>query len=158
MGYASHACTDVVSAQDCFDTGQDTLLTVQTDAEDALGWVIKLEDHGSSAVWPARCGDPSLFSYGATVLSECLLVRTIGPGGQLSPKAHRTYLIDIPYDLIWSQSYKIIENRAISRTCASIGGNSQGAGAARESFRRGSSPSSDAVRVGNDGGRSWNCV
>lgn len=81
--YESHACADVISAQDCFDTGQNTLLTVLTEDDDALGWVIK-QERGAAAVWPARCGDPSLYSYADSVLDGCLLVRKIGPGGLLS--------------------------------------------------------------------------
>jgi hypothetical protein len=82
--YEGHPCEEVVSAQDCFDTGQDTLLTVSTEDDDALGWVIELEGRGTRAVWPARCGDPSLYSYADSVLHGCLLVRKIGPGGLLS--------------------------------------------------------------------------
>jgi hypothetical protein len=82
--YDNHACADVISAQGCFDTGQNTLITVLTDDDDALGWVIEFEERGWSAVWPARCGDPSLYSYADNMFLRCLLVQKIGPGGLLS--------------------------------------------------------------------------
>lgn len=85
MQYRDHACADVISAQDCFDTGQDTLLTVQTQADDdALGWLIKREGRELGAVWPSRCGDPSLYDHSASLLQECVLVSKIGAGGLLS--------------------------------------------------------------------------
>lgn len=84
MGFGSHACGEVISAQDCFDTGQDTLLTVLTEDDDAIGWVIEVEGGYGGAVWPARCGGPSVYGYGPTLLQACALIRTIGPGGLLS--------------------------------------------------------------------------
>lgn len=87
LGYVTHSCAQVVAAQDCFDTGQDTLLVVLSEDDDALGWVIEPESGGPSAVWPARCGDPSLYGYGDTLLHSCVLVRKIGPGGLLSERA-----------------------------------------------------------------------
>lgn len=83
--FASHACAAVIAAQDCFDTGQDTLLSLklhETQSEATVGWLVQSPYLGSSAVWPARCGAPSLYIHRQQHL--CMQVQRIGAGGRLS--------------------------------------------------------------------------
>jgi len=75
-GYDQSPCPDVVRAQDCFDTGQDTLFTFDVSDPRAIGWLIRNE------VWPARCGKPSYYGYHAPP-QPCFDVRAIGTGGVL---------------------------------------------------------------------------
>jgi hypothetical protein len=87
-GFDDHPCADVISAQDCFDTGQDTLITFYTDDDDAVGWLVQAESGGSQVLWPARCGDPSVYGYGTSALNACYELRAIGPGGVASEPRH----------------------------------------------------------------------
>lgn len=80
------ACPEVTNAQDCFDTGQSTLLSFDVEQpESALGWLLTNSYKGSSSVWPARCGRPSVYVRAPN--TDCYQVQWIGPGGQLSPAA-----------------------------------------------------------------------
>jgi hypothetical protein len=83
-GLSYHSCTDVIAAQDCFDTGQNALLSLEVEVEDdeTLGWLLKTSYQGSSAVWPARCGLPSVYIHHQESL--CHQVQRIGAGGRLS--------------------------------------------------------------------------
>jgi len=79
---ATELCRKVLAAQDCFDTGQDTLLTFEVEDDEAIAWLV-LEDYlGESTVWPASCGEPSLMVGGAATV-RCKDVSAIGPGGVL---------------------------------------------------------------------------
>jgi len=83
--FVSHDCADVIAAQDCFDTGQDALLSLhveQMQADVTLGWLLRTRYEGSSAIWPARCGAPSVYTHRQESL--CFQVQRIGPGGRLS--------------------------------------------------------------------------
>jgi hypothetical protein len=71
-------CPEVVAAQDCFDQGQDTLLTFDVPPSSGPGYLVDGE------LWPARCGDPMLFTSEYAATSRCHEVRAIGPGGLLS--------------------------------------------------------------------------
>ena len=74
-GYAQATCPEVINAQACFDTGQDTLFTFDVTEASAIGWLVHRQ------LWPARCG-PAYFSYSAPP-NPCFEVRAIGSGGLL---------------------------------------------------------------------------
>ena len=83
--FIMHDCADVIAAQDCFDTGQDALLSLEVKElqQDAtIGWLLRTPYAGSSVVWPARCGAPSVYSHRRESL--CFQVQRIGAGGRLS--------------------------------------------------------------------------
>jgi hypothetical protein len=85
MDFAAHDCADVIAAQDCFDTGQDALLSLEVEgsqADDTVGWLLRTRYLGSSAIWPARCGAPSVYLHRQESL--CFEVQRIGAGGKLS--------------------------------------------------------------------------
>jgi|GEM_PF-6272096 len=85
MDFAAHDCADVIAAQDCFDTGQDALLSLNVEAsqaDDTVGWLLQTRYLGSSAIWPARCGAPSVYLHRQDSL--CFEVQRIGAGGKLS--------------------------------------------------------------------------
>jgi hypothetical protein len=85
VGRASHACGDVISAQDCFDTGQDTLIEFEVAPNDeAIAWLVQSAS-GSSTSGPLDCGKPALFTYGDRVLG-CVDIQAVGKGGALSEK------------------------------------------------------------------------
>lgn len=75
---AASPCPNVVAAQDCFDMGQNTLLTFDVPETSGPGYTVDGE------LWPARCGDPSLFVYEDATNARCHDVRVIGAGGLLS--------------------------------------------------------------------------
>lgn len=81
MGWPDgHACEDVIAAQDCFDTGQDTLLTFDVTAQpEAVAWLVTNEYAGASTLWPASCGNPAVYGGG----EGCFDLRAVGPGGAL---------------------------------------------------------------------------
>jgi hypothetical protein len=75
----------VIAAQDCFDTGQDALLSLnveESQPDDTVGWLLQTSYLGSSAIWPARCGAPSVYLHRQESL--CFEVQRIGAGGKLS--------------------------------------------------------------------------
>jgi hypothetical protein len=77
------SCADVIGAQDCFDTGQDTLVRFDVDStRETLGWLVRTAYEGASNVWPARCGQPGIYLHGPS--SQCFHVQRIGAGGRLS--------------------------------------------------------------------------
>lgn len=83
--FAAHDCADVIAAQDCFDTGQDALLSLNVEEnqpDDTVGWLLQTRYLGSSVIWPARCGAPSVYLHRQESL--CFEVQRIGAGGKLS--------------------------------------------------------------------------
>src|SRR6185503_16587842 len=53
---AEPVCPEIIAAQDCFDTGQNTYLTFEVeDDPDALGWLVSHDTADAIAVIPARC-------------------------------------------------------------------------------------------------------
>lgn len=85
--FADHDCADVIAAQDCFDTGQNALLSLDVEAnaahaDETIGWLLQASYHGSSAIWPSRCGAPSVYIRDRESL--CHHVQRIGAGGRLS--------------------------------------------------------------------------
>lgn len=83
--FLQHDCAEVIAAQDCFDTGQNALLTLEleeTQPDETVGWLLRTGYHGSSAIWPARCGSPSVYIHEQESL--CHQVQRIGVGGRLS--------------------------------------------------------------------------
>jgi hypothetical protein len=75
-----HRCVQIISAQDCFDTGQDTLASFDIQGE-ALAWVVQSDYLGESTVWPATCGAPAVFGH---AFADCFQVSALGRGGLLS--------------------------------------------------------------------------
>ncbi|HEY6879250.1 MAG TPA: MYXO-CTERM sorting domain-containing protein [Polyangiales bacterium] len=68
---------EIVGAQDCFDMGQDTLITLHPERPAELGYVI------DGVVWPARFEDPSRYVQALRSNGKCIDVQPIGPGGLL---------------------------------------------------------------------------
>ena len=85
-GFTSHECAAVIQAQDCFDTGQNTLVTLELHDLDApRAWLITTGYPGTSNVWPQRCGAPAIFSHNGP--APCFEVSAIGDGGSLGDVA-----------------------------------------------------------------------
>lgn len=81
-------CTDVISAQDCFDTGQDTLLSFNASNPDAIGWLARRDIAEGSHLIPARCDAPALFVHKPKERA-CYAITAIGAGGLLAePKEY----------------------------------------------------------------------
>ena len=83
--FVTHECAAVIAAQDCFDTGQDALLSLkveETQPDATVGWLLQTRYAGSSVIWPARCGAPSVYVHNQDEL--CFEVQRIGAGGRLS--------------------------------------------------------------------------
>lgn len=76
---STSTCLDIVNAGECFDTGQDVLLTFDVSSPNAIGWLV----HGKP--WPARCGKPATYAYDSFAPGHCPQVAPIGPGGLLGP-------------------------------------------------------------------------
>jgi hypothetical protein len=79
----THACADVISAQGCFDTGQDA--TIELDiapGTDAIAWLVHT-DVGENTLWPATCGMPALVVH-STFGIGCADIQAVGKGGALS--------------------------------------------------------------------------
>ncbi|MDB4987298.1 MAG: hypothetical protein JWN04_2476 [Myxococcaceae bacterium] len=68
-------CPEVVHAQDCFDTGQNTLLSFEVTAPQVIGWIAE------GKLWPAQCGSPALFITEPVSTERCFEVQPLGPGG-----------------------------------------------------------------------------
>jgi uncharacterized protein (TIGR03382 family) len=81
-------CGAEIQAQDCFDTGQDTLVHFELAAADAEAWLV--DAGGVQALWPSACAGPMLFTH-RPVEATCYDVRTIGNGGLASEPTHRCY-------------------------------------------------------------------
>ena len=87
-------CAEIIGAQDCFDTGQSLLLgfaVSQTD--DTLGWSVTSGYQGASTIWPARCGDPTLYVRPSTS-RQCFQIQRIGAGGRLSRAVEHCLVAD----------------------------------------------------------------
>ncbi|MET0388218.1 MAG: hypothetical protein ABW321_19755, partial [Polyangiales bacterium] len=79
--WRDHPCADIIQAQDCFDTGQSVLVSVEPAPEtDAQAWVLSGD---STALWPARCGDPALYVHDSRE-PICVTLQRVGIGGLLS--------------------------------------------------------------------------
>lgn len=80
------ACIRVRAAQDCYDTGQDTDVLLDVDAQ-ALAYVVSTASepgaagHGS-VLWPASCGDPNY--YGHADSSVCYVVHALDETGRVA--------------------------------------------------------------------------
>jgi MYXO-CTERM domain-containing protein len=71
IAHLNEACQAIVWGADCYDTGQDTFLTLETQDPDAVGWLIdRIDSEGNqswSRYWPAECGHPGVLLHGSAV-------------------------------------------------------------------------------------------
>ena len=76
----SPMCQDVVAAMDCFDTGQDTTVTFETQMRPAVFFVVPGD--GASIpwtmTWPGTCGSPEIFTRGCTGMYRIFAVNFEG--------------------------------------------------------------------------------
>jgi hypothetical protein len=79
----THRCVKIISGQDCFDTGQNTLSTFSVTG-DAIAWLVQSDYLGQSTVWPRDCGQPAVFGQGFAS-DDCPEISAIGRGGLVSP-------------------------------------------------------------------------
>ena len=78
-------CNDVLYLQGCFDTGQDTLLSLDVSGSDVEAWLVEHTAASAlNAAWPAGCGMPTMLA-GEVPSDACFKVQGIGDGGLLSP-------------------------------------------------------------------------
>jgi len=88
FSHLNELCQSIVSSADCYDTGQDSFLTLQAEDPDAIGWLIDRTDaEGNqywSRYWPAECGHPGVFLHSSDVEADtvgCYALRALHGDG-----------------------------------------------------------------------------
>jgi hypothetical protein len=68
MPTLSPACQDAVAAMDCFDTGQNTTVTFETQMRSTVFFVVPVTGSNIpwTMTWPGTCGSPEIFTNGCT--------------------------------------------------------------------------------------------
>ena len=79
----SPLCAAVLSGQDCFDTGQNTLISFEMAGDEPVAWLIAetMRRESLSAIWPVECGMPSIFTHAWAVDQIGFSITPISRGG-----------------------------------------------------------------------------
>jgi len=86
-------CPEVINAQDCFDTGQSTMLRLQVEGEAVL-WLVQAVPDGEASSgglaqerWPFECGDPTVVGWRSAGEFEggCYRVVAVDAAGNEAP-------------------------------------------------------------------------
>jgi len=90
LEHLSEVCQKAVFAVDCYDTGQDMLLSLNAEQEGATAWIVEPigpnNTTGMRVLWPAECGPPSIYAHSGHLADEsaCYSLTAVGNAGILS--------------------------------------------------------------------------
>jgi hypothetical protein len=93
-------CHSILSAQDCYDSGQNTFLSASF-ADSPAAWLVRFRTAngpiGLPTTWPASCGAPIVLTgAGPAALNDaCVIARSVGASGAISAP---TSLLCPPFD------------------------------------------------------------
>jgi hypothetical protein len=84
----SEVCTEVLQANTCADSGEDTYFSPVL-LDDVLAWVVDFGDpplgQGAGHVlWPTPCNPPIFYTFSSFGPGRCMVVRAIGANGLIS--------------------------------------------------------------------------
>lgn len=90
LDFTGEPCPAALAAQDCFDTGQDSLTRLTVSGDEAVAWIVHALPGGEEPgpefgyeLWPAECGSPTLVGHDTRGGGAgCYFVTAVDAAGQ----------------------------------------------------------------------------